>query len=58
MINLSGKDDLIKQLQENLVTTAQQSRTNYEGLMEKKKELEKRYEEDHKHMKEEFESEI
>lgn len=58
MINLTGKEDLIKQLQEKLVTTAQQSRQNYESLLEKKREFEKKFAEDIKHTKDEFEAEI
>ncbi len=58
MINLSGKEDLIKQLLEKKLTSESQNRQAFESLLEKKREFEKKYTEELKFIKEEQDSEI
>ena len=52
------KDDLIKQLHEKLMTISQNNIKNYQNLLESKQDLEKKYEEELKGLKENFEMEI
>lgn len=52
------KDDLIKQLHERLMTISQNNIKNYQNLLESKQDLQKKYEDELKTLKENFETEI
>ncbi|EAS05472.2 WD40 domain protein (macronuclear) [Tetrahymena thermophila SB210] len=52
------KDEQIKQLQERLQKSLEHNKTAYEQLQEKKRDIEKKYDEELKIMKEKFEAEI
>lgn len=52
------KDDIIKQLNEKLITISANNKKNYKNLLESKQDLEKKYEEEIKKLKENFENEI